>query len=423
MQRRDFLKSVTLASSLALPGLLLPIGRDAWAATAGATADGRQDGRNGRKLIVIMLRGAVDGLNVVVPYGDADYLRLRPTIGVAPPATENGAIDLDGYFGLHPALADLQPLWAARKLAFVHASGSPDPTRSHFDAQDYLESGTPGRKSTQDGWLNRLAMLLPGVQSPTRAISIGPVMPRILAGQATATNLAAGAAGTRANLLDRPAVGDAFDALYSQDARLARTYQDARNAHKEVMAASVDAETQMANGGAPLPNGFPNDAARLANLMRNDPNIQFAFVGLGGWDTHANQGNGKGQLANRLAPLGQGLATLVQRLGPLLDDTMIVVMSEFGRTARQNGNGGTDHGHGNVMWLLGGTVAGGRVYADWQGLSEGRLHEGRDLPVTTDFRAMLAQVAERHLRLDDRRLVQLFPDMPARTPAWSVVKA
>jgi uncharacterized protein (DUF1501 family) len=401
MQRRDFLHLMATA------GLMIPVGRSAWAAV------GNNGTNTDRKLIVVMLRGAVDGLNVVAPYGDANYAQLRPTIAIARPGQENGAIDLDGYFGLHPALASLQPLWDQKKLAFIHASGSPDPTRSHFDAQDYMESGTPGKKATQDGWLNRLLTALPGPSTPTRAISVGPVMPRILTGRAPATNIAAGEAGTKANLLDRPQVGSAFDQLYQNNEKFGRTYQDAKDAHKEVMTASMsplENEMQMANNGAPLPNGFPNDAARLATLMRNDPKIQIAFVALGGWDTHANQGAGTGQLANRLMPLGQGLATLAQRLGPMFDDTTIVVMSEFGRTAKQNGNGGTDHGHGNVMWVLGGDVAGGKVYGDWKGLSADGLHEGRDLTVTTDFRSVLATVAERHLYLPDKQLAQLFPN-------------
>ncbi|RQO36989.1 hypothetical protein DBR37_01975 [Herminiimonas sp. KBW02] len=401
MQRRNFLHM------MAATGLLIPVGSSAWAAAGDAQT------ANKRKLIVVMLRGAVDGLNVVAPYGDPEYARLRPTIGLAAPGQDNGALDLDGYFGLHPALAPLQTLWNEKKLAFVHASGSPDPTRSHFDAQDYMESGTPGKKSTQDGWLNRMLTILPGPVSPTRAISIGPLMPRILTGRASATNLPAGDAGGKANLLDKPQVGNAFDQLYQNNEKFGRTYQDAKDAHKEVMSASLENEMQMANNGAPLPNGFPKDAARLAKLMRSDINIQLAFVALGGWDTHANQGSGTGQLANRLAPLGQGLATLAQQLGPVFQDTSIVVMSEFGRTARQNGNGGTDHGHGNVMWLLGGDIAGGKVYGDWQGLSGGGLHEGRDLPVTTDFRAVLAQIAERHLYLNDKQLGQLFPAGPS----------
>jgi uncharacterized protein (DUF1501 family) len=409
MKRRDFLNALAAAS------VMVPVGRSAWAATS--------DNPTGRKLVVVMLRGAVDGLNVVAPVGDENYLRLRPTIGLAAPGSDGGAINLDGYFGMHPALASLQPLWQEKKLAFVHASGSPDATRSHFDAQDYMESATPGRKSTPDGWMNRLVAQLPGTSTPSRLLGIGPVMPRILSGSAAAINLPNGAAGTRANVLDRPAIGAAFDQLYASDARFGRAYQDGKNAHKEVMEAAESREMQAADRGAPLPNGFPDDAARLATLMRNDPKIQLAFVALGGWDTHTNQGAGSGQLANRLAPLGQGLAVLAQRLGPLFEDTTIVVMSEFGRTAHENGNGGTDHGHGNVMWVLGGRVNGGKVYGDWPGLGDTALNEGRDLAVTTDFRSVLAQVADRHMRLGDKALAQVFPAMPQKSAGFELIRA
>jgi uncharacterized protein (DUF1501 family) len=413
MRRRDFLNSLALGA-----GIVLPLGRGAWAATGDASA-----GATRKKLVVVMLRGAVDGLNVVAPVGDENYLRLRPTIGLAAPGMEGGALDLDGYFGLHPALASLQPLWQQKKLAFVHASGSPDATRSHFDAQDYMESATPGMKGTPDGWMNRLVMGLPGVSTPSRLLGIGPVMPRILSGQAAAINLPNGAAGTRADILDRPAIGAAFDQLYANNPRFGRAYEDGRSAHKEVVDAAESPQMLAADRGAPLPNGFPDDAARLATLMRNDPKIQLAFVALGGWDTHANQGAGTGQLANRLAPLGQGLAVLADRLGPMFDDTVVLVMSEFGRTARENGNGGTDHGHGNVMWVLGGKVNGGKVYGEWEGVADGALNEGRDLPVTTDFRTVLAQVAERHLRLDDKRLGKVFPGIPQAQAGFGLIKA
>lgn len=412
MERRTFLNA--LAASAAL---VLPLGRSSWAAT---NAEARP---TKNKLIVVMLRGAVDGLNVVAPVGDANYARLRPTIGLGLPGTPNGALDLDGYFGLHPALAPLMPLWQQKKLAFVHASGSPDPTRSHFDAQDYMESATPGRKNTQDGWMNRMVGQLPGTPASIRALSIGPVMPRILLGPAAAMNLANGAAGVKANVLDRPEVGNAFDQLYAGDSRVARMYAEGRSAHHDVMSAAEKREMQAADNGAPLPNGFPDDAARLAQLMRNDDRIQLAFVALGGWDTHASQGAATGQLANRLAPLAQGLAVLAQRLGSLFDDTTIVVMSEFGRTARENGNGGTDHGHGNAMWVLGGGVSGGKVLGEWAGVDDAALNEGRDLPVTTDFRSVLAQIAEKHLRLGDKQLVQLFPALPQKDLGFALVRA
>jgi uncharacterized protein (DUF1501 family) len=414
MQRRDFLTLLAAGADA-----MAPFGRASWAVTAPVSQDTR------RKLIVVMLRGAADGLNIVAPVADQDYRQARPVIALATPGKEGGALDLDGYFGLHPALAPLMPLWRERKLAFIHACGSPDATRSHFDAQDYMESATPGIKTTADGWMNRLALALPGMGGPTRALSIGPVLPRILAGSAPAVNLASMAAAAKAGVMERPALANAFDRMYLNHARFGKAYEEGRAARREVLAASnlqpamregmppgMQAEMMAADNGAPLPNGFPDDAARLAKLMRNDPNIQLAFFALGGWDTHAGQGAASGQLAGRLGPLALGLTQLAQRLGPMFDDTVVVVMSEFGRTVRENGNGGTDHGHGNVMWIMGGGVAGGKVLGDWRGLSAGALYEGRDVPVTTDFRSVLAQVAERHLRLDERQLAQVFPGMP-----------
>lgn len=419
MQRRDFLTLLAVGA-----GTMLPFSRAAWAATAPSSQDTR------RKLIVVMLRGAADGLNIVAPVADPDYRQARPAIALATPGREGGALDLDGYFGLHPALAPLMPLWRERKLAFIHACGSPDATRSHFDAQDYMESATPGIKNTADGWMNRMAGSLPGTGGPTRAVSIGPVLPRILAGSAPAVNLASMAAASKAGVMERPALANAFDRMYLDHARFGKAYEAGRAARREVLEASnlqpamqegmqpgmqggLQAEMMAADNGAPLPNGFPDDAARLAKLMRNDPHIQLAFFALGGWDTHANQGAASGQLAGRLAPLALGLTQLAQRLGPMFDDTVVVVMSEFGRTVRENGNGGTDHGHGNVMWVMGGGVTGGKVLGDWRGLSSGALYEGRDVPVTTDFRTVLAHVAQRHLRLDEQQLAQVFPGMPA----------
>lgn len=415
MQRRDWLKSAALAS-----GLVVPVGRSAWCAVGDT---GNAGGiKPLRRLIVVFLRGAVDGLSVVVPYADAGYYRARSSIAIARPGSEGGALDLDGRFGLHPALAPLLPLWQAGKLGFVQASGSPDTTRSHFDAQDYMESATPGRKTTPDGWMNRLLGALPADAAlraaPTRAVSIGAVLPRIYAGSNSVANIPSGAGAARPTLLDRPQINRAFAQLYGGDDKISRAYQGSMQAHQEVMnsldSAANEREMQAANNGAPLPNGFPDDAARLATLMRKDARVQLAFMAVGGWDTHANQGAATGQLANRLGPLGQGLAALAQGLGPVLDDTVVVVMSEFGRTVRQNGNGGTDHGHGNVMWVMGGRVAGGKVHGAWPGLEDRALYEGRDLAVTTDFRAVLADIAARHLGLPDARLAEVFPAYAAR---------
>jgi len=386
------------------------MGSSAWAALGSAPA-------GQRRLVVVFLRGAIDGLSVVAPYAEPEYQRARASIALGRPGADGGVLDLDGRFGLHPALAPLLPLWQSQRLAFVQACGSPDATRSHFDAQDYMESATPGRKATPDGWMNRLirAMPAPAGERPgaARAVSVGPVLPRIYAGPYPVTNIAPGKGATQPSVLDRPVVGRAFDQLYAGDDKMSRAYQQSRLAHREVVdsmnAGDLEREMQAANNGAPLPNGFPDDAARLARLMRNDPRVQLAFMAVGGWDTHANQGAATGQLANRLQPLGRGLAALSAGLGPAFDDTTVVVMSEFGRTVRQNGNAGTDHGHGNVMWLLGGRVAGGRVHGRWPGLESSALYEGRDLAVTTDFRDVLVEVCEQHLQLPDTALAGIFP--------------
>ena len=406
MLRRKLLLGTTGASLG-----LFPVGRGTWAVA------GEQPASAQRRLIVVFLRGAADGLSIVVPYADPGYYQARSSIALAPPGTDGGTIDLDRRFGLHPALGSLMPLWTSGKLGFVHASGSPDPTRSHFDAQDYMESATPGRKNTQDGWLNRLIGALPlpagGPTTPNRALSIGAVLPRIYAGNNQVANIASGTAATRPTQLDRSVVSQAFDKLYSADDSMSRAYKAAQQSRREVMGSmgpnELEREMTAANNGAPLPHGFPNDAVRLATLMRNDSRIQLAFMEVGGWDTHANQGGVNGQLANKLGPLGRGLAALATRLGPVFDETVVLVMSEFGRTVRQNGNNGTDHGHGNVMWMLGGQVNGGKVLGRWPGLESNALFEGRDLAVTTDFRVVLAEVLERHLLLSDSRLDEVLP--------------
>jgi len=411
MQRRQLLQSA--GAGLAWTA----VGRTAFAATS-ATAGAAP--RANKRLVVVFLRGAVDGLNVVVPYTEGAYYRQRSTIALARPGQDGGVIDLDGHFGLNPNLAPLMPLWQSGRLAFIHAAGSPDPTRSHFDAQDYMESGTPGRKTTPDGWLNRLLGAAPAAVAPagaqasvTRGISVGATLPRIWAGPQPVANIANGAGAAKPTPLDRPQVSQAFDALYAGDDALSRAYRASRQSRTEVNEAmtptAAEREQMAADNGAPLPNGFPEDAARLAQLMRRDPNVQLAFMALGGWDTHVNQGGAQGQLANRLQPLGRGLAELATRLGPVFDDTTVLVISEFGRTARQNGTGGTDHGHGNVMWALGGNIAGGKVYGRWPGVEPSALHEGRDLAVTTDFRQVLAGVCMNELRLPDDRLAAVFP--------------
>jgi uncharacterized protein (DUF1501 family) len=395
MRRREFL-------ALSTGTALWPLG--AGASTGGAGVP--------KRLVVILLRGAVDGLNVVLPYGEEAYYAARPTIAITRPRAENGALALDEHFALHPALAALMPLWEAKQLAFVHAAGSPDPSRSHFDAQLFIENGTPGRRGTADGWMNRLLAMLPGLHAPTAALAVGPTLPQILKGRMAVANLPLGAAAANPLAVDRPEVADAFDRLYSRNDPIGRAWHQGRAARAELIAGLPPAPDPAGNG-APPANGFPVQAQRLAGLLQRNHNIRLVTASLGGWDTHVRQGHHAGQLADRLRPLGDGLAAFAQDLGHDWDDTVIVVMSEFGRTLRENGDGGTDHGHGNVIWVLGGAVHGGRVYGEWPGLAPDALYEGRDLAVTTDFRTVLAAVLGRHLRLSDRALAQIFPGFVA----------
>ncbi|CAM3787537.1 DUF1501 domain-containing protein [Roseateles saccharophilus] len=369
-----------------------------------------------KKLVVVLLRGAVDGLSVVAPYGEREYAASRPQIALAPPGADDGLIRLDSLFGLHPSLTPLKRHWDGGQLAFVHASGSPDPTRSHFDAQDYFESGTPGRKSTPDGWMNRLLTALPGEPSPTRAISQGSTPPRIFAGAASVASLGLGPGAMQRRAIDNPQLQAGLARLYANDPQLSSTLRDTAQGRGE-MARSMAADAghamdPSADAGAPSARSFAADARRLGTLIRKDPHTQLAFTAVGGWDTHVNQGAARGQLANRLASLGEGLDALATGLGDALKDTVVVVASEFGRTLRQNGNGGTDHGRGNVMWLLGGPVAGGRVLGEWPGLDRAALADGRDLAVSTDFRQVLGSLLQRHLGLDETALAAVFPQGP-----------
>jgi uncharacterized protein (DUF1501 family) len=394
IRRRDFVKGATAA--------LLSLGPDSWAAAA---EGGPQ------RLVVILLRGAVDGLNVVIPYTEEAYYRERSSIAIAPPGKPDGALALDGHFALHPALMSLMPLWADRGLAFVHAAGSPDPTRSHFDAQLYLENGTPGQSTTRDGWMNRLLLTLPGPRGATDAIGVGSTVPRILAGKAAVATLPLGPKGAQPLPIDKPDIGAAFDRLYSRNDELGASYRESRAARAQLVAA-LTKEQRIADNGAPPPTGFPAQAARLALLIRHSAGIRLAAIGLGGWDTHVNQGNHKGQLAEHLRPLGEGLAALARGSGEAWRDTVVIVLSEFGRTVRENGNGGTDHGHGNVIWVLGGAINGGRICGNWPGLAPAQLYQRRDLAVTTDFRSVLAAILERHMQLGDRQLEAVLPGAP-----------
>jgi uncharacterized protein (DUF1501 family) len=357
-------------------------------------------------LIAVFQRGAVDGLSMVVPHGDPSYYSLRGSIAVARPSagSTEATVDLDGFFGLHPAMAPLKPFWDDGHLAIVHACGSPDATRSHFDAQDYMESGTPGVKSTQDGWLARgLQAAPPRLASPFRAVAMGSQLPRALRGDVGAV-----AMGTVADFDVKQDVGSAvggavnarrgFESLYEQGVRdiLHGTGRETFEAVK--MLRSANPQRFAPGNGAQYPRGKLGESLRqIAQLIKADVGLEVAFADMGGWDTHANQGNEKGQLALRLGEFSQSLAALYRDLGERMADVVILTMSEFGRTVRENGNRGTDHGHATAMLVLGGPVKGGRIAGRWPGLAREQLHEGRDLAVTTDFRDLFAEAAVRHL--------------------------
>jgi uncharacterized protein (DUF1501 family) len=364
---------------------------------------------NKKKLVVLFQRGAADGLNIVVPYAEQNYYAMRPTIAIP----EKNVLKLDGTFGLHPAMAALKPLYDRGHLAVIPAAGSPDTTRSHFDAQDYMESGTPGVKSTPDGWLNRAlqAEALRAKPSAFRAIALGSQVPRTLEGKLPAiaiNNLADFSVGGRGP--QATPVSDAFQAMYdeSSDAVLHGTGQEAFEAVK--MLKSADPTHYKPAPGVVYPNApFGNSLKQVAQLIKADLGVEAAFSDIGGWDTHQNQGSVEGQLANRLKEFADSIAAFWQDMGADAENITLVTMSEFGRTARQNGTGGTDHGHANVMFVLGGQVKGGKVYGRWPGLAEGQLNEGRDLAVTTDFRHVLGEAACR--TLGARNLGLVFPHM------------
>ncbi|MGC2198374.1 MAG: DUF1501 domain-containing protein [Terriglobales bacterium] len=362
-------------------------------------------GSRTKRLVVIFQRGAADGLNIVVPHGERAYYAMRPSINIP----RKDVLDLDGFFGLHPSMTALQPIWNQRRLAIVHATGSPDPTRSHFDAQDFMESGTPGLKATADGWLNRALHSLPAAsdKSAFRAISLGPALPRILTGaeRAVAVNNINdfGVGGRNPNATP---IANTFEAMYDQsvDTVLHGTGQETFDAVKMLKAADPAKYKPTAD----YPRGrFADSLKQLAQLIKANLGVQVAFADISGWDHHVNEGSTQGQIANVLREFSQSLSAFWIDLGELAEETVVVTMSEFGRTARENGNRGTDHGHANVMFVMGGPVKGGKVYGHWPGLEQSQLYEGRDLAVTTDFRRVLGEAVSRHL--GNTRLDQVFP--------------
>jgi uncharacterized protein (DUF1501 family) len=404
MTRRVFLKN----GSLALVSLgFAPefIARTAQAAQA-----------RKKVLVAIFQRGAVDGLNMVVPFGEKAYYDARPSIAIPKPNQPDGALDLDGFFGLHPRMSPLHPYFQRGEMAIVHACGSHDETRSHFDAQDYMESGTPGTKSTRDGWLNRyLHSKEHENASPFRAVALAPNLPRTLQGSAPALAIGQlGQFGVRAGMAS-DMMANSFEAQYAQaaDSLLRPTGKEAFDAVKRIKEVNP-AGYSPANGAQYPQSGYGEALRQIAQIVKGDLGLEVAFAETGNWDHHANEGSTQGQIANRLNDFASGIAAFAQDLGDRMADVVVVTMSEFGRTVRENGNRGTDHGHGNAMLILGGGVKGGKVYGKWPGLGREQLWQGRDLAITTDFRDVFAESVTRHLGAND--VSKIFPSYTYKGP-------
>jgi uncharacterized protein (DUF1501 family) len=367
-------------------------------------------------LVTIFQRGAVDGLNMVVPYGESSYYDLRRTIAIPKPKQTDGAVDLDGFFGLHPSLVPFESLWKSKQLAIVHSVGSPDNTRSHFDAQDYMESGTPGNKSTRDGWLNRLLQSEKEKDaSPFRAVSMTQQLPRSLYGRAPSiamSNLAD--FSVKAGIYTQDLKGG-FEGVWQQNAKdtLGETGKEtfeAVNFLKQANPAQFKAEN-----GAVYPNtDLGRSLQQIAQLIKAGVGLEVAFTDTGNdirWDTHTNEGGARGQLANFFRTFSAAIAAFTTDLGKRMDDVVVLTMSEFGRTARENGSRGTDHGHANAMFVIGNSVKGGKVYGEWKGLKDDQLNEGRDLALTTDFRDVFGEIAYKHMGARD--IAAIFPGYKA----------
>lgn len=406
MERRYFLKSSGIAlASFGLVGLAPKFLHQF------ANAASLSDGYGKKKILVtIFQRGAVDGLNMIVPHGESQYYNLRRTIAIPKPGRNNGAIDMDGYFGFHPSLKPLEKFWRNKQLAVINSSGSPNNTRSHFDAQDYMESGTPGFKATRDGWLNRALQFTNREEktSPFRAVAMTQKVPRTLMGRyptVAMTNLQTFA--IRAGAYTKSVQGG-FESLWQQNVndRLGETGKETFEAVNYLKKANPS-QYRPQNGARYPNNSLGRSLRQIAQLIKARVGLEVAFAESGGWDTHRGQGNQFGQLSNLLRGFGQAIAAFATDLGTGMDDVIVLTMSEFGRTARENGSRGTDHGHGNAMIVLGNSVKGGKVYGDWKGLKNSELYQGRDLAVTTDFRDVFGEVVYKHL--GSKNLNDIFP--------------
>ena len=403
LSRRFFLRAsgIALVGFGAVPGFL----RRAAAATVAMA-------KSGKTLVVIFQRGAVDGLNTVVPHADSNYYGLRRSIAIPRPVRgkKETTIDLDGFFGLHSALSELKPLYDEGLFAVVHAAGLPGATRSHFDAQDFMESGTPGRKGTADGWLNRYLQrnALPDATS-FRAVSVTSQLPRILLGRAGA--LAIPSIGQFGMPSDRRTeyLRSGFEAMYGATPGdpLSATLQETLEA-VEFIDQADPAQYKPEHGANYPPGPFGRNLLQIAQLIKAGVGLEIAFAEIGGWDHHVNEGGATGPMANLLRQFARGLAAFRHDLGDRMEDVVVLTLSEFGRTAAENGNRGTDHGHATCLFAMGGPIRGGKVYGDWPGLAREQLFEGRDLALTTDFRDVAGEILQRHLGAESMK--EVFPD-------------
>jgi uncharacterized protein (DUF1501 family) len=403
LTRRIFLRG----ASLAMAGMgAVPV----WLARAASV-----EGRKRKVLVVIFQRGAADGLNIVIPFSEKRYHDLRPTLAIAAPSGQanvnrrNGnAIDLDGRFALNGAMQPLKDLWDKHQLAIVEATGSPDASRSHFDAQDYMESGTSG-KVTGDGWLSRALPPAGAEASPLRAIALGKEVPHTLRGEREAIAIGDPQQFNLGNQ-DAAAIMESMYAA-STDAQWGRTGKDAFEAMKLIQ--SINRTPYTLDGGSQYGNSgeLGRGLRQLARLIKADAGVEAAFAEIGGWDHHGNENQ---QLSNLLRQFSNALAEFSQNMGDRMEDIVLVTMSEFGRTVEENGNAGTDHGHGSLMMVLGGPVQGGKVYGRWPGLEKEQLFEGRDLAVTTDYRDVLSELIRGHLGQKD--LGPVFPGYQPSDP-------
>ena len=408
LSRRVFIKSGAAA--------MITVGfAPSFLARAAAAAGSRK-----KLLIAIFQRGAVDGLNMVVPHGESEYYRARPNIAIAKPGSDDGAIDLDGFFGLHPRMASFKPIWDRGDLAVIHATGSHDTTRSHFDAQDYMESATPGVKSTHDGWLNRY-LQESGIsnqqsgrtaRNPLRGVALARQMPRSLQGPAPSLAMGSAAEFAVADMGARTSFEEIYEA--AKDRTLNGTASEAFEAMK-MLASKASSSYSPANGAEYPPTPFGQALQEIARLAKSDVGLEVAFTESTQWDHHVNEGSSQGQIANRLDDFSRGIAALAQDLGDRMADTVILTMSEFGRAVTENGSRGTDHGHGNAMFVIGGGVKGRHVHGKWPGLRVDERFEGRDLAVTTDFRVVFNEILGKHLAAKPDALAKVFPGFDGRT--------